>query len=49
MWRHGPPVLPAIIGVILGRCAEQRMRRALRISEGDFGGPVGCQLAVPPP
>jgi putative tricarboxylic transport membrane protein len=29
-------VAPAIIGLILGPLAEQQMRRALSISQGDF-------------
>jgi putative tricarboxylic transport membrane protein len=33
--RYGWPVAPAIIGVILGPIAEQQLRRALAISQGD--------------
>ncbi|MEU5683027.1 tripartite tricarboxylate transporter permease [Streptomyces venezuelae] len=38
MRRYGLPVLPAVIGVILGPNAEQQLRRALQISDGDAGG-----------
>ncbi|MDK3256527.1 tripartite tricarboxylate transporter permease [Blastococcus capsensis] len=40
MRRYGLPVLPAIIGVILGPFAEERLRTALQISDGDLGGLV---------
>jgi putative tricarboxylic transport membrane protein len=36
MRRFDFPVAPAIIGLILGPLAEQQMRRALAISQGDF-------------
>jgi putative tricarboxylic transport membrane protein len=38
MRRYGLPVVPAIIGVILGPRAEVQMRRALQISDGDISG-----------
>jgi putative tricarboxylic transport membrane protein len=38
MRRYGLPVLPCIIGVILGPFAEQKLRQALQISNGDLGG-----------
>jgi putative tricarboxylic transport membrane protein len=38
MRRYGLPLLPAIIGVILGPFAEERLRRALQLSNGDLGG-----------
>ncbi len=38
MRRYGLPVLPAIIGVILGPFAEEELRQALQISNGDLGG-----------
>jgi putative tricarboxylic transport membrane protein len=38
MRRYGLPLLPAIIGVILGPYAEEEMRTALQISNGDLGG-----------
>jgi putative tricarboxylic transport membrane protein len=40
MRRYGLPLLPAIIGVILGPFAEQELRQALQISNGDVGGLV---------
>jgi putative tricarboxylic transport membrane protein len=40
MRRFGLPILPAIIGVILGPFAEEKMRQALQISNGDVGGLV---------
>ena len=46
MRRFGLPVLPAIIGVILGPSAEQQMRRALQISDGDLTGLVDSPLAI---
>ncbi|GAB4081104.1 tripartite tricarboxylate transporter permease [Modestobacter muralis] len=38
MRRYGIPLLPAIIGVILGPFAEEELRQALQISNGDLGG-----------
>ena len=38
MRRYGLPVVPAIIGVILGPRAELQLRRALQISDGDISG-----------
>jgi putative tricarboxylic transport membrane protein len=38
MRRYGLPLLPAIIGVILGPFAEVELRRALQISNGDPSG-----------
>jgi putative tricarboxylic transport membrane protein len=38
MRRYGLPVLPAIIGVILGPFAEVQLRRALQISDGELSG-----------
>ena len=40
MRRYGLPVLPAIIGVILGPFAEVQLRRALQISDGALSGLV---------
>jgi putative tricarboxylic transport membrane protein len=36
MRRYGIPVVPAILGVILGPLAEARLRKALQISNGDW-------------
>ncbi|MPR00420.1 tripartite tricarboxylate transporter permease [Modestobacter sp. I12A-02628] len=37
MRRYGWPVAPAVIGLILGPVAENNLRRALAISDGDLG------------
>jgi putative tricarboxylic transport membrane protein len=37
MRRFGWPVAPAVIGLILGPIAEQQLRRALAIGQGDYG------------
>lgn len=46
MRRYGLPVLPAVIGVILGPAAEQQLRRALQISDGSVSGLVDTPFAV---
>jgi len=46
MRRFGLPVLPAVIGVILGPAAELQMRRALQISNGDLTGLVNSPMAA---
>jgi putative tricarboxylic transport membrane protein len=46
MRRYGLPLLPAIIGVILGPAAEQQMRRALQISDGSLTGLVNSTFSV---
>jgi putative tricarboxylic transport membrane protein len=33
---HGIPLVPAVIGLILGPLSEQQFRRAVAISEGDL-------------
>ena len=38
MRRYGLPIVPAIIGIILGPVAEEQMRRALQISDGELSG-----------
>jgi putative tricarboxylic transport membrane protein len=38
MRRFGLPVVPAIIGIILGPAAEEQLRRALQISNGELAG-----------
>jgi putative tricarboxylic transport membrane protein len=40
MRRYGLPLLPAIIGVILGPYAEEELRQALQISNGQLDGLV---------
>ena len=46
MRRYGLPVVPAIIGVILGPRAELQLRRALQISNGELSGLVDSPLAI---
>ena len=46
MRRYGLPVLPAIIGVILGPDAELQLRRALQIANGDWSTLVSTPLAI---
>ena len=45
MRRFGLPVLPLIVGVILGPLAEQQGRRSLQLSGGDLSGLVGGPVA----
>jgi putative tricarboxylic transport membrane protein len=45
MRRYGLPVVPAIIAVILGPRAEQQMRRALQLSNGEISGLWSTPLA----
>jgi putative tricarboxylic transport membrane protein len=46
MRRYGLPVVPAIIGVILGPRAEVQMRRALQISDGHVSGLFNTSFSV---
>jgi putative tricarboxylic transport membrane protein len=46
MRRYGLPILPAIIGVILGPFAEAELRQALQISNGQLGGLVTPMTVV---
>jgi putative tricarboxylic transport membrane protein len=46
MRRFGLPVAPAIIAVILGPLAEQNLRRALAISQGDWSTLVTSPVAA---
>jgi putative tricarboxylic transport membrane protein len=46
MRRFGLPVLPLIIGVILGPRAELQMRRALQISDGELSGLFNSPVAI---
>ncbi len=46
MRRYGLPVLPAVIGVILGPAAEQQLRRALQIGDGSVTGLVNTPFSV---
>ena len=44
--RFGYPIAPVVIGLILGPMAEQQLRRALAISQGDPSILVGSPIAV---
>ncbi|NMI00744.1 tripartite tricarboxylate transporter permease, partial [Pseudonocardia sp. K10HN5] len=46
MRRYGLPVLPAILGVILGPDAELQLRRALQIADGDVTTLVSTPLSI---
>jgi putative tricarboxylic transport membrane protein len=46
MRRYGLPVLPLVIGVILGPRAELQLRRTLQLSDGDISGLWSDPLAV---
>ncbi|MFI7275028.1 tripartite tricarboxylate transporter permease [Streptomyces sp. NPDC049879] len=46
MRRYGLPVLPAVLGVILGPTAELQLRRALQISDGSLSGLVDTPLST---
>jgi putative tricarboxylic transport membrane protein len=46
----GYPIAPVVVGLILGPLAEQQLRRALAISQGDvtvlFTSPISAVLLV---
>jgi putative tricarboxylic transport membrane protein len=44
--RYGYPLAPVVVGLILGPLAEQQLRRALAISQGDPSVLVGSPIAV---
>ena len=44
--RFGYPIAPVVVGLILGPMAEQQLRRALAISQGDPTILVGSPIAV---
>ncbi|MGV6875173.1 tripartite tricarboxylate transporter permease [Pseudochelatococcus sp. B33] len=44
--RFGYPVAPVVVGLILGPMAEQQLRRALAISQGDAGILVASPVAI---
>ncbi len=46
MRRYGLPVLPAVLGVILGPAVEQPLRRAVQISDGSVTGLVNTLFSV---
>jgi putative tricarboxylic transport membrane protein len=43
---HGYPIAPVVVGLILGPMAEQQLRRALSISQGDWTTLVSTPLAA---
>jgi putative tricarboxylic transport membrane protein len=43
---HGYPIAPVVVGLILGPMAEQQLRRALSISQGDWTTLVGTPLSA---
>jgi putative tricarboxylic transport membrane protein len=45
MRRYGLPVVPAIIGIILGPVAEYQLRQALQISDGQLSGLINTPFA----
>ncbi len=46
MRRHGYPVAPLVVGMILGPMAEEQLRRTLQISEGDLTALVASPFAA---
>ncbi|MET0899206.1 MAG: tripartite tricarboxylate transporter permease [Mycobacterium sp.] len=46
MRRYGLPIVPVIIGVILGPLAEVQLRRAMQLSGGDPGALVASTFSV---
>jgi putative tricarboxylic transport membrane protein len=46
MRRYGYPVAPAIVGLILGPVAEEQLRRALAINQGDPVALVSSPFAI---
>jgi putative tricarboxylic transport membrane protein len=46
MRRYGLPVLPLIVGVILGPRAERQLRLSLQLSDGDWAGLVTSPIAI---
>jgi putative tricarboxylic transport membrane protein len=40
------PMVPVILGILLGELMEKNLRRALTISDGDFAVLYGSPLAV---
>jgi putative tricarboxylic transport membrane protein len=43
---HGYPIAPVIVGLILGPMAEQQLRRALSIAQGDWATLVSTPVAA---
>ena len=43
---YGYPIAPVVVGLILGPMAEQQLRRALAISQGDWTTLVSTPLSA---
>lgn len=43
---YGYPIAPVVVGLILGPMAEQQLRRALSISQGDIATLVGSPVSA---
>lgn len=43
---HGYPIAPVVVGLILGPLAEQQLRRALSIAQGDWSTLVSTPIAA---
>jgi putative tricarboxylic transport membrane protein len=46
MRRFGYPIAPVVVGLILGPLAEQQLRRALAISQGDLTVLVSTPISI---
>ncbi|HEY6740474.1 MAG TPA: tripartite tricarboxylate transporter permease [Actinopolymorphaceae bacterium] len=46
MRRFGYPIAPAVVGLVLGPMAEEQLRRALAISQGDVTTLVSSPFAI---
>jgi putative tricarboxylic transport membrane protein len=46
MRRFGYPIAPVVVGLILGPLAEQQLRRALAISQGDLTALVSSPISI---
>ena len=44
--RHGYPIAPLVVGMILGPMAEEQVRRTLAISQGDLTALVASPFAA---
>ncbi|WP_235019290.1 hypothetical protein [Tabrizicola flagellatus] len=43
---YGYPIAPVVVGLILGPMAEQQLRRALAIAQGDWSTLVSTPLSA---
>ena len=46
MRRYGLPVVPAIVGAILGPVCEERLRKTLQVSDGDWAALWGTGFSI---